>query len=198
VKRRNVDRRNPKDVIGQTKAPLALWPAVATLVGSLALFDGKEKYGRTNWRATPVLATIYVEAAMRHLALWYEGEDRASDSKVHHLGHVLACIAILVDAYYEGTLVDDRQYSNRGYERALQELTPLVRELTERHQDKHPKHWTRADQEAAKAPRRQPRPPREGSWWQVQCPGCGSRSWVLEKKVLRCADCGKRRPREKK
>jgi hypothetical protein len=61
-----------------------------------------------------------------------------------HLAHALACLAILVDADAAGKLNDDRNYPG-GYRSLVEELTPLVKQIKERHADKSPKHWTIAD-----------------------------------------------------
>ena len=135
---------NPKDVIGSDKLPLHLWPETATLYGCLGLLDGALKYGRANWRETGVRATIYVDALKRHANAWLEGEDFDPDSGVPHLAHALACLAILVDAEAAGKLNDDRAYPG-GYRALVEELTPHVKRLKEKHADKAPRHWTIAD-----------------------------------------------------
>ena len=135
---------NPKDAIGSDKMPLHLWPTTATVHGCLALLDGASKYGRQNFRAIGVRASIYYDAARRHLDAWYEGEDAAPDSGVHHLGHVLACAAIILDAAAAGKLNDDRAVAG-GYHDLLATLTPLVRQIKERHADKSPKHYSIGD-----------------------------------------------------
>lgn len=136
---------NPKDFIGSTKMPVHLWPNTATLLGTLAMLDGAAKYGRSNWRVSGVKASIYYDAARRHLDAWFEGEDKTKDSKVHHLGHALACIAIIVDAEAAGKLNDDRMFPG-GFAKLLQELTPMVVALKEQHKDKEPHHFTRLDE----------------------------------------------------
>lgn len=135
---------NPKDAIGSDKLPLHLWPETATLMGTLGLLDGALKYGRNNWRETGVRATIYIDAAKRHINAYAEGEDLDPDSGMPHLSHALACLAILVDAEAAGKLNDDRNYPG-GYRSLVEELTPLVKQAKERHADKSPKHWTIAD-----------------------------------------------------
>lgn len=137
---------NPKDAIGATKMPLHLWPTTATAHGCLALLDGACKYGRSNFRQVGVRASIYVDAAKRHLDAWFEGEETASDSGVHHLGHALACIAVILDAQEAGKLNDDRMTPG-GYHAMMKRLTPLVNEIKARHADKSPKHYTIADKE---------------------------------------------------
>lgn len=137
---------NPKDMIGATKLPLHLFPTTAIAHGALALLDGAAKYGRTNYRAVGVRASIYHDAAIRHIQAWFEGEDVAADSGVSHLGHALACIAILIDAGEAGKLNDDRMIPG-GYHEMVKRLTPLVNEIKARHADKSPKHYTIADKE---------------------------------------------------
>ena len=70
--------------------------------------NGAKKYGAYNWRETGVQASIYFEAAMRHLLAWWDGEERAEDSGVKHLAHSAACLAIIFDADSIGKLIDDR------------------------------------------------------------------------------------------
>ncbi len=99
---------NPKDSVGNTKVSLSKFPAIGTMMGAMAMMDGAEKYGPYNWRDKAVVAHIYVDAARRHLDEWFEGQENAADSKVHHLGHAIACCAILLDAQATGNLLDDR------------------------------------------------------------------------------------------
>jgi hypothetical protein len=135
---------NSKDIIGSSKLPLHLWPETATAHGCLALLEGALKYGRSNWRAVGVRASIYVYACKRHLNAWFEGEEVAPDSGIPHLAHAIACIAILIDAKSAGKLTDDRAYP-AGYLSVVAELTEHVDRLRELHKDKIPKHYTIAD-----------------------------------------------------
>lgn len=136
---------NPKDAIGGSKLPIHLWPTTATVLGSLGLLDGMLKYGRSNWREGGVRASIYVDAAQRHLFAWFEGEDCDPDSGVPHLAHALACLAILVDSQASGNLTDDRMYSNGQYRALVTELTPHVERLKSLHAGRSPRHFTRSD-----------------------------------------------------
>ena len=137
---------NPKDAIGSSKLPLHLWPTTATALGSLALLDGAMKYGRANFRAIGVRASIYVDAAQRHLLAWFEGQDNDPDSGLPHLAHALACLAILADAEAAGTMTDDRQFPG-GYLDRVRDLTAHVERLRDIHADrKPPHHYTIADQ----------------------------------------------------
>lgn len=100
---------NPKTVYGQAKPSIGLIPGTALLHMADAFADGAKKYGPANWRVDPVSTSTYINAAYRHILAYFDGrETSADDSGVHHLGHAAACLAILLDAEAQGTLVDDR------------------------------------------------------------------------------------------
>lgn len=99
---------NPKTLIGLTKPSLSAIPPIAMFHMGGAMADGRRKYGAMNWREKRVTASIYYDAAMRHLLSWFDGEEMAADSGVHHLGHAMACFAIILDAQATGNLNDDR------------------------------------------------------------------------------------------
>lgn len=99
---------NPKDRLGIKKCPLHLVPGSSVAHQAMGMKNGAEKYGPYNWREKDVSAEVYVAAALRHIRAWYDGEDVAQDSGVHHLGHALACLGIIIDAEENGNLVDDR------------------------------------------------------------------------------------------
>lgn len=143
---------NPKDSIGNNKIPMHLWPSSATMLGSIGLLEGREKYGRCNWRAAPVKASIYYDALQRHMALWFEGQSLSTDVANVHLGNALACLAIIVDAGVHGTLVDDRNFTPSGSGDELQafanNLTPLVLKLQEQFATMKPKHWDHRDNDS--------------------------------------------------
>ena len=121
---------NPKDAIGSGKLPLHLVPAIATAGESLALMWGAMNYGRANWRDAGVRYTIYTDAIERHLGKLKEGQDWDSDSGLHHLWHIRACTAILLDADAAGMLTDDRVKSEAAI-RALDALGPQVTRIRE-------------------------------------------------------------------
>lgn len=148
------DTANPKDAAGRAKVPLHLWPASATAMGSVGLLEGELKYGRNNFRATPVAASVYVASCKRHLDAWMEGQEVTADTGSPHLGNALACLAIIVDTQANGTLIDDRNYvPNPGaYDRLVAELTAQCAKLKELFKDKSPKHWDARDRVAGAHP----------------------------------------------
>lgn len=141
---------NPKDAVGSYKLPLHLWPAEATALGCLGLLDGRGKYGRDNYVAGDgVIASIYVDACKRHLDAWFAGEEIDRDSKLPHLAHALACLAILAKAEAHGKLVDDRSYDPEGaYRMFVDKLTLLVKPTIDAHAANRPHHWTIKDARA--------------------------------------------------
>lgn len=133
---------NPKDNVGSTKLPFHLWPETATALGCLGLLDGEMKYGRSNYRAVGVRASVYYDACRRHLAAWFEGENVDGDSGVPHLGHALACLAILVEAEAAGNLNDDRMFPT-NYRAWINTLTPHVARMQQKYQGQlQPVHYT--------------------------------------------------------
>jgi hypothetical protein len=135
---------NPKDIIGSSKLPLHLFPTTAIAAGCLAFLEGAVKYGRSNWRAVGVRASIYHDALLRHMTAWWEGEDTDPDSGLPHLSKAIACIAILIDAKAAGKLTDDRAVEG-GYVAFAASLTPHVARLKAMHTGKTPRHYTIAD-----------------------------------------------------
>lgn len=104
---------NPKTALGAKKPDISVVPPASLLHIATAMMNGAEKYGPFNWRDQPVSSRVYVAAAMRHLASYLDGEDFSADTvaagrPVHHLAHVMACCAIILDAGHCETLIDNR------------------------------------------------------------------------------------------
>jgi len=104
----NLPDTNPKTAIGLTKPSTSAIPPAAILYLAQAMSNGVVKYGLFNWRDHAVTMSVYTDAIDRHLMALKDGEDVASDSGVHHLAHVMACCAILLDAMECGKLIDNR------------------------------------------------------------------------------------------
>lgn len=120
------DTTNPKDLLGAKKVSITKLPPVAIIHASHAMMDGARKYGAMNWRAKKVQAEIYIDATLRHIHSWNEREENASDSGVHHLGHAMACLAILLDAQETGNLIDDRPTSDGTFQKVLSRLNEQI------------------------------------------------------------------------
>lgn len=99
---------NVKTAAAVGKPTLSAVPPVALMALGAAMQDGATKYGKFNWRTTAVTASVFYDALHRHLLDWYNGEDFAPDSKIHHLAHLMAGCAIILDAIAADVFKDDR------------------------------------------------------------------------------------------
>jgi hypothetical protein len=99
---------NVKTAAAADKPKTSAVPPIAIMALGAAMQDGANKYGLFNWRTTSVSATVFYDAMMRHLAAWYSGENHAQDSGVHHLAHLMAGAAILLDGEFNNVFIDDR------------------------------------------------------------------------------------------
>jgi hypothetical protein len=105
-----VDKKdtNPKDAIGIAKVPFSTIPAEVVAELGLAMMEGALKYGRHNFRVAGVRASVYRDAAQRHLDAFWEGEIIDPDSGLPHLVKCMACCAVLRDSMFRDNWVDDR------------------------------------------------------------------------------------------
>lgn len=135
---------NPKDAIGDRKVPLALCSPIAEAHWAVAQFAGREKYGAWNWRDAGVSAEVYISAMKRHVAGYLSGERVDPADNTHHLGNVMACCAILLEAEAAGVLLDNRPpiVSHRP---AYAEVEETMAQLRVKYADRNPRHWTIAD-----------------------------------------------------
>ena len=99
---------NPKTAMGVSKAPMHLVPPVAIAYAAMAFKDGASKYGPYNWREKNISSSVYYGAAKRHMDAWWDGEENAEDSGVHHLAHAMACLMLILDSKEIDMLNDDR------------------------------------------------------------------------------------------
>lgn len=105
---------NPKTAYGEAKTKLSDTPTVGIQKMGRVFTGGAVKYGRFNWRDHKVSATVYYDAAQRHLMAWFNGEDIDPESGEPHLAHVMACCNILLDAAEKGMINDNRSTTGKG------------------------------------------------------------------------------------
>lgn len=99
---------NPKDNFGSKKPSMSTVPVPVLYELALAMTEGHLKgYRRHNYRVVGVRASIYYDAAKRHLDAWWEGEDIDPDSGLHHVVKAIASLVVLRDAMIQGTLEQD-------------------------------------------------------------------------------------------
>lgn len=101
---------NPKDIVGSKKANLLDIPLAPLFKLAEVQAYAKTKYPPFNWRdkSMPVRYSPYLNAAIRHIFAYADGENVASDSKLHHLDHAIEGLLILRDAQLNGNAIDDR------------------------------------------------------------------------------------------
>lgn len=133
---------NPKDAIGTSKAPMSTVPAAVLAEVGVAMLEGACKYGRSNFRIAGVRASVYYDAAMRHLMAWWEGEDTDPDSGMSHITKAVTSLVVLRDAMIQGMCTDDRPPRSAEF---YARLNTLAAEVRARHADKSPRHYTIAD-----------------------------------------------------
>jgi hypothetical protein len=75
---------------------------------ALGMMEGARKYARHNYRVSGVRASVYYDAAMRHLMDWWEGTDTDPDSGLSHVTKAMSALHVLRDAMMNEMWVDDR------------------------------------------------------------------------------------------
>lgn len=135
---------NPKDGLGDKKVPLWLCSPIAKAAWSVAQFVGMTKYGAWNWRVTGVRASVYLSAMQRHMDRYMSGEEIDPVDKTPHLGHIMACCAIILDAKAAGKLTDDRP-PVVGIQNAYADVEEQMRIALENYGHMKPKHMTVQD-----------------------------------------------------
>ncbi len=139
---------NPKDSSGDSKLPLWLLSPIAKAQWATCQFIGLLKYGAWNWRAAGVRSSVYMSALQRHVDAYISGEDLDPVDGTPHLGHIMACAGILIDAQAAGKLTDDRPPSvslRPTYATAEEQIAAAK----VRYADRAPRHYTIADTEVA-------------------------------------------------
>lgn len=141
---------NPKDQAATLRIPLGLCSPIATAKWAVAQFAGLIKYGAWNWRASGVRASVYIDAAKRHIEAWESGEACDPTDRTDHRANVMACMAILIDAEAAGKLIDDRP-PRVDIRPTYAEQTGVMEFLFEKYKHLMPRHWTIADTDAIEA-----------------------------------------------
>jgi hypothetical protein len=143
---------NPKDVCGIRKAPMSTVSGAVLAELGVAMLEGAAKYGRHNYRAVGVRASVYYDATMRHVIAWWEGEDIDPDScaideatgqpdlttGASHITKAIASLVVLRDAMIQGMVTDDRPPRSVPF---YPDLNRLAAETIDKHSDKRPHHY---------------------------------------------------------
>jgi hypothetical protein len=124
--------------------PLSLLSPIAKAQWALAQFCGMSKYGAWNFRAAGVRLSIYLDAIDRHRDALLSGETYDPVDGTHHLGNIMACCAIILDAEAAGVLVDDRPPSI-SVRPTYADVEARMAKLRVQYEDRNPRHYTIAD-----------------------------------------------------
>lgn len=88
--------------------PFHVLPWRVVLEMALGMMEGGRKYGRHNYRAIGVRASVYYDATKRHLADYFAGKPVDAESGLSHLSKALSSSQVLLDSMVMGNWVDDR------------------------------------------------------------------------------------------
>lgn len=99
---------NPKDALGIKKVPLHTVSCAVLMEMGLGMMEGGRKYGTHNYRVKGVRASVYYDAAIRHIMQWWEGEDIDAESGLHHITKALTSLCVLRDGQLMENVIDDR------------------------------------------------------------------------------------------
>lgn len=134
---------NPKDAVGIKKLPFSVLPWRVLVNVALSMLEGACKYGRHNYRAVGVRASVYFDAVVaRHLTSWWEGEDVDPDSGLHHVDKAIAGLMVLRDSMLQGNFEDDRPPAGRVN---MLVANAKAAAIMAQHADKKPHHFTCGD-----------------------------------------------------
>ena len=139
---------NPKDILAAGKLPIDLIPETLYADVAIAFLEGALKYGKYNWRARPVMMSVYISAMLRHVMKLHAGEDRDQKTGVKHTAYIMCCAAIINDAEVYGTLTDDRP--PRGPNKPdiatyMDNAKEIIEHLREMFKDENPHQYTIED-----------------------------------------------------
>lgn len=149
---------NPKDAIGAGKLSLHLVPPCTKRYAALAFTEGALKYGKFNWRVAGIRMSVYLDAMERHLdkvkdGEWVDGDSlppnddgTAQGTGVPHLGSIIACCGIILDAFECGKLTDDRSPRSPNSAATLDAMAEHVAHLKKLFASHHPHQHTIADE----------------------------------------------------
>lgn len=132
---------NPKDAVGIRKIAFSVLPWQVLCRVALGMMEGAAKYGRHNYRASGVRASVYFDAVVgRHLTNWWEGNDIDPESGLHEIDKALAGLMVMRDSILQGNFIDDRPPKGQGVD--LAEFNAKAAQILELHKDKKPRHYT--------------------------------------------------------
>lgn len=89
------------------KPLLALCPTEGIRLMGQAMTYGAKKYGAHNYLGG-ITSIRLLSACLRHVTAYIAGEDNDGESGISHIGHALACLAMLAEMNKRKPELDDR------------------------------------------------------------------------------------------
>lgn len=94
------------------KPQISLIPRVALEAEARVFGFGAKKYSRFNFKKGFKYSRL-IDAALRHIVAFNDGEDLDPETKESHLAHARCCLSMLLDTIDLGTSEDDRFKRNK-------------------------------------------------------------------------------------
>lgn len=113
------------------------------------MLEGALKYGRHNYRTVGVRASVYYDAALRHLTSFWEGQDIDPDSGLPHIVKAVACLYVLRDSQRMGNWVDDRPPAMPDSDIWVSLMNEQATYLLAKYPDPKPAHVNKKEEEYA-------------------------------------------------
>lgn len=79
---------------GKPQWRLLPWSGVSQVVDVLTF--GATKYAPDNWKYVPNAEERYIDAALRHLTAYVQGEKKDLETGKSHLAHCICCLLFLM------------------------------------------------------------------------------------------------------
>ena len=79
------------------KPRMGLLPPKALLSVASVMTFGAQKYAPNNWKYVEDGPNRYLDAALRHLAYYMDGEVQDPESNLPHLSHAICCLMFILD-----------------------------------------------------------------------------------------------------
>ena len=95
------------------KPSIGLIPTSALFEEANVLDFGAKKYGPHNWRKGMEWQRL-IDAALRHITQFNDGEDLDAESGHHHLAHARCCLGFLIEYTLTHPELDNRHVRETG------------------------------------------------------------------------------------
>lgn len=134
---------NPKDAVGVKKwRQFFTVPRQVLWEVGVGMLEGALKYGRHNYRASGVRASVYCDAAIGHIEQFIEGEDLDKDSGLSHITKAICSLIVLRDAMMNDFWEDDRPPRIADMDAVRDRLQKMVEENFRKYGDLKPHHYS--------------------------------------------------------